>query len=187
MRGMSCIMNKKITSHLLIAAFVIGATTIFNGQINTDYAASSHFVTKTIMHTARIYTKTGQKTTQKYYPYSKVKVSEIPVKLSPQKRTPYYKVKNKNQYLKASNIDGVIRQVCQNTFVYATSSKKVKTRPIKKGTEVLTYGNPFKFKNGQLYYRIGGPAKQYIKASALGQTTGSSSAAVIANGRKGSK
>ncbi len=62
-----------------------------------------------------------QKTAQKYYPYSKVKVSEIPVKLSPQKRTPYYKVKNKNQYLKASNIDGVIRQVCQNTFVYATN------------------------------------------------------------------
>ncbi|WP_164715413.1 hypothetical protein [Lactobacillus panisapium] len=54
-------MNKKIISHLLIAAFVIGATTIFNGQINIDHAASNHFVTKTIMHTAQIYTKNGAK------------------------------------------------------------------------------------------------------------------------------
>ncbi|AZR14603.1 hypothetical protein CEE77_00530 [Lactobacillus crispatus] len=34
-----------------------------------------------------------------------------------------------------------------------------------KGSTVTTYGGSYKFKNGKRYYRIGGPAKQYVRTS----------------------
>lgn len=37
-----------------------------------------------------------------------------------------------------------------------------------KGQKVTTYGGSYKFKNGKRYFRIGGPAKQYVKSSNLG-------------------
>ncbi|RMC47285.1 SLAP domain-containing protein [Lactobacillus sp. ESL0228] len=34
---------------------------------------------------------------------------------------------------------------------------------LRKGRYIRTYGAPYQFKNGKLYYRIGGPKKQYVK------------------------
>lgn len=83
-------------------------------------------------------------------------------------------MKNKKQYLKANNIDGVKRKVKHNSYVYASSTRKAELKVIKAGSTVTTYGGAYQFKNGQLYYRIGGPKKQYIKAQNLGPITGSS-------------
>ena len=41
-----------------------------------------------------------------------------------------------------------------------------------KGETVTTYGGSYKFKNSKCYFRIGGPQKQYVKASNLGPVVG---------------
>ena len=44
----------------------------------------------------------------------------------------------------------------------------------------ISYGGTVKFKNGLRYYRIGGPAKQYVRASNLGKITASNTEETIA-------
>lgn len=144
-----------------------------SSQLNSVHAAS-HSISKTIMHDAQAYSKEGKKVKGKYHAYSKVILDDQPIIIGTEPHAPYYKVKNKKQYLKANNIDGVKRKVNHNSYVYASSTRKAEPKVIKTGSTVTTYGGAYQFKNGQLYYRIGGPKKQYIKAQNLGPITGSS-------------
>lgn len=83
----------------------------------------------------------------------------------------YYKVNGLNHYLRATNIDGVTRKVTHNTYVYKSSNGRTSYNgrwKLYKGETVTTYGGSYKFKNGKLYFRIGGPSKQYIKSANLG-------------------
>ncbi|RMC24368.1 MULTISPECIES: SLAP domain-containing protein [unclassified Lactobacillus] len=68
-----------------------------------------------------------------------------------------------NQYVLAANIDGTLRKLKHNAYVYQTGSKRANHRLLRKGRYIRTYGAPYQFKNGKLYYRIGGPKKQYVK------------------------
>ncbi|MGL6206865.1 MAG: SLAP domain-containing protein [Lactobacillus panisapium] len=144
-----------------------------SSQLNSVHAAS-HSISKTIMHDAQAYSKEGKKVKGKCHAYSKVILDDQPIIIGTEPHAPYYKVKNKKQYLKANNIDGVKRKVNHNSYVYASGTRKAEPKVIKAGSTVTTYGGAYQFKNGLLYYRIGGPKKQYIKAQNLGAITGSS-------------
>ena len=124
---------------------------------------------KAVMHTAIAYDKDGNKTGKKYYSYQYVTVESNPVKID---GSLYYKISGKDQYLKATNIDGVTRKITHNTYIYKSSNGRTyygnHRWKLYKGETVTTYGGSYKFKNGKHYFRVAGPRKQYIKSANLG-------------------
>lgn len=120
-------------------------------------------VTKKVMHNAYIYDanhkRVGDKTLAAY---TNVDVYGKATKLADGSLV--YKIGD-DQYVMADNIDGTVRTLTHNAYVYKTSTKRADRRVLRKGDKVTTYGNPYKFKNGKSYYRIGGPAKQYVKVA----------------------
>ena len=74
----------------------------------------------------------------------------------------YYKI-GKNQYIKASNIDGKKRQAAKNTALYTRSGKVIKNSKVRKGQGVKIYGGQVTIK-GKKYYST---KYGYIKVSAL--------------------
>lgn len=135
-------------------------------------ATSTHTVqaatNKAVMHTAIAYDKNGNSTGKKYYSYQYVTVESNPVKIN---GSLYYKVSGKDQYLKATNIDGVKRKITHNAYIYKTSNGRTSYMnrwKLYKGETVTTYGGSYKFKNGKRYFRVAGPRKQYIKSYNLG-------------------
>lgn len=132
---------------------------------NTDEDTA---ITKTIMHTSIGYDKNGKSTGNKYYAYRTVNVITTPVKINGDL---YYRIFGSNQYLKATNIDGVTRKITHNAYIYRSSNRRTSFNgkwKLYKGQTVTTYGGSYKFKNGKHYFRIGGPNKQYIKSYNLG-------------------
>lgn len=120
-------------------------------------------VAKKVMHNSYIYDanhkRVGDKTLAAY---TNINVYGDATKLADGSLV--YKIGD-NQFVMADNIDGTSRTLTHNAYVYKTSKKRADRRVLKKGTKVTTYGNPYKFKNGMSYYRIGGPAKQYVKVA----------------------
>ncbi len=113
------------------------------------------------MHNAYIYDKDHNRVGKKMLAaYTDVDVYGEATKDS--KGNLVYKIGD-NQYVMADNITGTERTLSHNSYVYATSKKRANNKDIKAGTKVTTYGAPYTFKNGKSYYRVGGPAKQYIK------------------------
>ncbi|MBP2058938.1 hypothetical protein J2Z60_002129 [Lactobacillus colini] len=154
---------KRIT--LLSTIALMGMTPVFAKQVK---AASTNSVQKTVMHNAAIYDKNGKNTGKVYKSYQNVYVDSDTVKI---KGSEYYKVSNKDQYLKVGNIDGTKRTLTHNAYVYATSTRRANNTVLKKGSSVTTYGGSYKFKNGKRYYRVGGPKKQYVKVSNFSSVT----------------
>ena len=74
----------------------------------------------------------------------------------------YYKI-GKNQYIKASNVDGKKRQAAKNTVLYTRSGKVIKNSKVRKGQGVKIYGGQVTIK-GKKYYST---KYGYIKVSAL--------------------
>ena len=74
----------------------------------------------------------------------------------------YYKI-GKNQFIKASNIDGKNRQAAKNTVLYTRSGKVIKNSKVRKGQGVKIYGGQVTIK-GKKYYST---KYGYIKVSAL--------------------
>ena len=94
--------------------------------------------------------------------YVTVVVAENPVTINGIK---YYKVAGKDEYIKAGNIDGTLRVITHNSYIYnnkgkATRNKGIK-RLVKKTRIVRTYGAPINIK-GHMMYRIA--KNRYIKA-----------------------
>ena len=118
---------------------------------------------KILMHAAYLYDNKGikiDKPTVKSY--VTVVVAENPVTINGIK---YYKVAGKDEYIKAGNIDGTLRVITHNSYIYnnkgkATRNKGIK-RLVKKTRIVRTYGAPINIK-GQMMYRIA--KNRYIKA-----------------------
>lgn len=153
--------NKIITAS--VAALMAISPLITFGH--TAQAATN----KAVMHTAIAYDKDGNKTGKKYYSYQYVTVESNPVKID---GSLYYKISGEDQYLKATNIDGVTRKITHNTYIYKTSNGRTyygnHRWKLYKGETVTTYGGSYKFKNGKHYFRVAGPRKQYIKSANLG-------------------
>ena len=120
-------------------------------------------VAKKVMHNSYIYDKDHKRVgTNVLAAYSTVNVYGTTTKLADGSLV--YKIGD-NQYVMADNIDGTARVLSHNAYVYKTSKKRADRRVLKKGATVVTYGSPYTFKNGKAYYRIGGPAKQYVKVA----------------------
>ena len=120
-------------------------------------------VAKKVMHNSYIYDKNHKRIgTNVLAAYSTVNVYGTTTKLADGSLV--YKIGD-NQYVMADNIDGTARVLSHNAYVYKTSKKRADRRVLKKGATVVTYGSPYTFKNGKAYYRIGGPAKQYVKVA----------------------
>ena len=120
------------------------------------------------MHTAVAYDKDGNSTGVKYNAFSYARLLSTPVKID---GTIYYKVADKDQYLKATNIDGVTRRITHNTYIYSTSTRRTSYQnrwKLYRGQTITTYGGSYRFKNGKHYFRVGGPTKQYVKSYNLG-------------------
>ena len=120
-------------------------------------------VAKKVMHNAFIYDKDHKRVgTKTLAAYSNVDVYGAATKLADGSLV--YQIGD-NEYVMADNIDGTVRTLTHNAYVYKTSTKRADRRVLRKGAKVTTYGSPYKFKNGVSYYRIGGPAKQYVKVA----------------------
>ena len=172
-------MNKKLVHYLAAGFLGLTAVLTFNQQVHTVQAKIPSTI-RTVMYTSQAYDEDGRKVEAKYPAFHQVKVEKKPLILTFKPYAPYYKISGKKQYIKANNIDGVKRKVKRNSYVYATSSRRADYRLIRKGTSITTYGGTVKFKNGLRYYRIGGPAKQYVKAGNLGKITASNTEETIA-------
>ena len=139
-----------------------------SSQAHTVQAADTNITNKMIMHTSVAYDKDGNSTGVKYNAFSYAKLVANPVKIGD---GIYYKVADKDQYLKATNIDGVTRRITHNTYIYGTSTRRTSYQnrwKLYKGQTITTYGGSYRFKNGKHYFRVGGPAKQYVKSYNLG-------------------
>ena len=159
-------MMKKNKIALISAAalMTVAPLAVLTNTTNEVQAAT----TKAVMHTALAYDKDGNSTGVKYNAYQYVAVESNPVKID---GSLYYKVSGKDQYIKATNIDGVTRKITHNTYIYRTSTGRTSYNnrwKLYKGETITTYGGSYKFKNGKHYFRIGGPNKQYIKSYNLG-------------------
>lgn len=120
-------------------------------------------VKKTVMHNAYIYDKDHKRVgTNMLRAYTSVEVIGAATKLADGSLV--YQIGD-NQYVMADNIDGTVRTLSHNAYVYKTSKKRADGRVLRKGAKVTTYGSPYTFKNGKSYYRIGGPSKQYVKVA----------------------
>ena len=150
------------------ALIAVSPVLSFDSQANTVQAADTNVTNKMIMHTAVAYDKDGNSTGVKYNAFSYAKLVASPVKIGD---GIYYKVADKDQYLKATNIDGVTRRITHNTYIYRTSTRRTSYQnrwKLYKGQTITTYGGSYRFKNGKHYFRVGGPAKQYVKSYNLG-------------------
>ncbi|WEV70758.1 SLAP domain-containing protein [Lactobacillus sp. ESL0785] len=135
-----------------------------NEFIETKYIDGSYKpqnkVTKTVMHAAKVYDKTGKSASANVAAYTDVTVYGDKIKLDNGKEA--YMIGD-NKYVLVGNIDGTSRTLTHNAYVYKTSKKRVGHTKYLKGQTVTTYGSSYTFKNGQAYYRIG--KKQYIKVA----------------------
>ena len=120
-------------------------------------------VKKTVMHNSYIYDKDHKRVgTDMLRAYSTVEVIGAATKLADGSLV--YSIGD-NQYVMADNIDGTSRTLSHNAYVYKTSKKRANRKVLKAGSQVTTFGSPYTFKNGKAYYRVGGPAKQYVKVA----------------------
>lgn len=118
-------------------------------------------VKKTVMATSVAYDKNGKRTGKKYYAFKSITIVNKVVKINGKT---YYKVANKDEYVRVVNITGTKRTLKHNAYVYATSTRRANKKVLKKGKKVTTYGGSYKFRNGKTYYRIG-KGKQYVRTS----------------------
>ena len=123
---------------------------------------------KTVMHNAYFYDKNGKRVgSDKVTRYNSATVAMSTTTISGKA---YYEViengKATGKFINAANIDGTKRTLKHNAYVYKSSKKRANKVVLKKGTEVVTYGGAYTFKNGKQYYKIGNNTdKTYVKAS----------------------
>lgn len=156
--------KNKIALVSAAALMTVAPLVVLTNTTNEVQAAT----TKAVMHTALAYDKNGNSTGVKYNAYQYVTVESNPVKID---GSLYYKISGKDQYIKATNIDGVTRKITHNTYIYRTSTGRTSYNnrwKLYKGETITTYGGSYKFKNGKHYFRVGGPRKQYVKSYNLG-------------------
>lgn len=133
------------------------STTFKDGDTNTK--------TLPVMVDSRAYDKNGNYLGHMYYAYNDIEI--VPTIVTINGKT-YYKVANKDEYVRVTNITGNQRTLKHNAYVYWSSYRRTPgTGKMYRGQTVTTYGGQMRFKNGKKYYRIEGCRnnnKRYIKA-----------------------
>ena len=120
-------------------------------------AKSAHAAkTKNIMHVANVYNKQGLVSNNLKHAYQPVIVYNR-VKMNGQ----LFDNVGKGQYVASDNIDGTVRVLTHNAWIYDHNAKHIDRKvTLKLGTDVRTYGHWFVIK-GKRYYRIG--KNRYVK------------------------
>ncbi len=148
-------------SDLYIETNCVNGTYPLINKPNSNNTNTPKTVTKTLMHTAIAYDADGHATKQKYYAFRRMTFNTITSNI---KGSLYYD--NPLYFIKASNIDGTKRTLKKNAYIYSSSRRRTSFNgswKLTKDSTVTTYGGSFRFRNGKRYYRIGGPAKQYVR------------------------
>ena len=120
-------------------------------------------IQKNLMHNAYVYDKNGKKLAGKMFKVS----DEEGAKLINTYGTKtingksYYRV-GENEYIASGNIDGTLKFLKRNSYVYNQYGNRDNSLKRKKNEQVATYGSAVTI-NGAKYYRIG--IRQYIKKS----------------------
>lgn len=116
---------------------------------------------KTLMHNAYVYDKEGKKLAGKVFKINDEEGSKLINTYGTKtiKGKSYYRV-GENEYIAAGNIDGTLKFLKRNSYVYNQYGNRDNSLKRKKNEQVATYGSAVTI-NGQKYYRIG--IRQYIK------------------------
>ena len=146
----------------------INGTSLTKGKTTTSEPStqapkSATKVEKNLMHNASVYDAKGKKIKGKMYKINDEEGSKLIATYGTKtiKKKTYYRV-GENEYIAAGNIDGTLRFLKHNTYVYNQYGNRDNTLKRKKNEQVATYGSAVKI-NGKKYYRIG--IRQYIKKS----------------------
>lgn len=128
-------------------------------------AGDTNTKTLPVMVDSRAYDKNGNYLGHMYYAYDNIDI--VPTVVTINGKT-YYKVANKDEYVRVTNITGNQRTLKHNAYIYWSSYRRTPgTGKMYRGQTVTTYGGQMRFKNGKKYYRIEGCRnnnKRYIKA-----------------------
>ena len=130
-------------------------------------AGDTNVKTYPVMIDSRAYDKNGNYLGHMYYAYDSIDI--VPTVVTINSKT-YYKVANKDEYVRVTNITGNKRTLTHNAYIYWSYRRTPGTGKMYKGQTVTTYGPAMRFKNGKKYYRIEGCRnnnKRYIKAANL--------------------
>lgn len=146
----------------------INGTSLTKGKTTTSEPSTqapkgATKVEKNLMHNAYVYDAKGKKIKGKMYKINDEEGSKLIATYGTKtiKKKTYYRV-GENEYIAAGNIDGTLRFLKHNTYVYNQYGNRDNTLKRKKNEQVATYGSAVKI-NGKKYYRIG--IRQYIKKS----------------------
>ena len=146
----------------------INGTSLTKGKTTTSEPSTqapkgATKIEKNLMHNAYVYDAKGKKIKGKMYKVNDEEGSKLIATYGTktiEKKT-YYRV-GENEYIAAGNIDGTLRFLKHNAYVYNQYDNRDNTLKRKKNEQVATYGSAVKI-NGKKYYRIG--IRQYIKKS----------------------
>ncbi len=146
----------------------INGTSLTEGKTTTSEPSTqapkgATKIEKNLMHNAYVYDAKGKKIKGKMYKINDEEGSKLIATYGTKtinKKT-YYRV-GENEYIAAGNIDGTLRFLKHNAYVYNQYDNRDNTLKRKKNEQVATYGSAVKI-NGKKYYRIG--IRQYIKKS----------------------
>ena len=120
-------------------------------------------VSKNLMHNAYVYDQNGKKLKGKMFKTSDENggkwINTYGTKTI--KGKTYYRV-GENEYIAAGNIDGSLRFLKKNAYVYNQYGNRDNNLKHKKNSQIATYGSAVTI-NGKKYYRVG--IRQYIKKS----------------------
>lgn len=146
----------------------INGTSLTKGKTTTSEPSTqapkgATKIEKNLMHNAYVYDAKGKKIKGKMYKISDEAGSKLIATYGTKtiKKKPYYRV-GEDEYIAAGNIDGTLRFLKHNAYVYNQYGNRDNTLKRKKNEQVATYGSAVKI-NGKKYYRIG--IRQYIKKS----------------------
>jgi len=113
-----------------------------------------------------LYTKDLKKTskTAKAYSFLNFVVENDKLKVYTFNGQHFYKVVDKDEYVRVRNVTGTKAKLKRNSYVYKSNGKKTSRILLKKGTTVTVYGDQYKAlkKYKKTAYRIG--EGKYIKS-----------------------
>lgn len=135
-----------------------------NSQNNNPVAQAPRGITKTsknLMHTAYIYDNKGKRIKGRILKVDSEKGFKLidTYGMKEIKHKSYYRI-GENEYIAAGNINGTLRFLKRNSYVYNQYGSRDNGLKHKKNAQVATYGSAINI-NGKKYYRIG--IRQYIK------------------------
>lgn len=126
---------------------------------SSQITGQDQYVSGIVMFLSKGYDKFGNDTGSRYVAYSSIKYLPTIVEINGKT---YYKLADKDQYVRVINITGKQRTLKRNAYVYNNKGQRIGLKKFTKGKELTTYGKQIALRDGKKYYRIA--RGQYVKA-----------------------